>query len=175
MRQVCENDTVTILYDGLLASGEKFDSSEETGPLQFQLGAGAVLPAFEQAVLGMAVEESKEITVAAKDAYGPKNEDLIVTVSNHGFSGQSIVPGMIVGMDMEQDGRQHKVPATVLSVGAQTMTVDFNHPLAGEDITYRITLLSIDTPAADSVGCGCGTDSTNGKGGCTPACGCGCS
>lgn len=169
MQRVSENDSVTIVYDGLLATGEQFDSSQDTGPLRFQLGTGSVLPAFEQAVLGMAAQETKSITVAAKDAYGLRNEDLIMTVSNQGFAGQSIAPGMILGMNMERDGQQHKVPATVLAVDEKTMTVDFNHPLAGQDITYRITLLSIDTPVAEAAGCGCGTA---GKGGCGPSCGC---
>lgn len=172
MQRVSENDSVTIVYDGLLPTGEKFDSSDDTGPLQFQLGTGSVLPAFEQAVLGMTPKETKRITVAAKDAYGLKNEELIITVSRQGFAGQTIAPGMILGMNMDRDGQQHKVPATVLSVDAQTMTVDFNHPLAGQDITYQITLLSIDTPIAEAAGCGCGT-SKGSKGGCTPSCGCG--
>ncbi len=174
MQQVSENDSVTIIYDGLLSTGEKFDSSQETGPLQFQLGTGCVLPAFEQAVLGMAAQETKSITVAAKDAFGLKNEDLIMTVSRQGFADQPIAPGMILGMNMEKDGEQHKIPATVLSVEANTVTVDFNHPLAGQDITYQITLLSIDSPATEGAGCGCGTDSTDGKGGCTPTRSCGC-
>ncbi|HIJ89613.1 MAG: peptidylprolyl isomerase [Desulfobulbaceae bacterium] len=171
MQRVSENDSVTIIYDGLLSTGEKFDSSQDTGPLQFQLGTGSVLPAFEQAVLGMAAKESKSITVAAKDAYGLKNEDLIMSVSRQGLAGQAITPGMILGMNMEQDGQQHKIPATVLSVDTETVTVDFNHPLAGQDITYQITLLSIDTPAAEAAGRDC---SSSAKGGCTPNRGCGC-
>ncbi|OGQ99600.1 MAG: hypothetical protein A2505_10765 [Deltaproteobacteria bacterium RIFOXYD12_FULL_55_16] len=162
MPKVSPNDSVTIVYDGLLATGEKFDSSQDTGPLQFQLGTGSVLPAFEQAVLGMAAKETRSITVAAKDAYGLKNEDLIITVSRQGFADQPLTAGMIIGMNMERDGQQHKVPATVLSVAAKTVTVDFNHPLAGQDITYQITLLSIDTPAPEKAGgcnknhgCGC--------------------
>ena len=174
MQRVSENDSVTIVYDGLLSTWEKFDSSQDAGPLQFELGTGSVLPAFEQAVLGMAAQETKSITVAAKDAFGLKNEDLTMTVSRQGFAGQTIAPGMILGMNMEKDGQQHKIPATVLAVEAETMTVDFNHPLAGQDITYQITLLSIDTPVAETAGCGCGTASTDSKGGCTPNRGCGC-
>lgn len=162
MQRVSANDSVTIVYDGLLSTGEIFDSSRETGPLQFQLGTGSVLPAFEQAVLGLAVQESKSITLAAKDAYGLKNKDLIMTVSRQGFTDQAVTPGMILGMSMEKDGEQHKVPAMVMAVDEQTMTVDFNHPLAGHDITYHITLLSIDTPVVKSGDCNCG------KEGCAP-------
>lgn len=162
MQRVSENDFVTIIYDGLLPNGEIFDSSKDTGPLQFQLGTGSVLPAFEQAVLGMVVQETRNITVAARDAHGLKNEELIVTVNRKGLADKNIAPGMILGMNLEKDGQQHQVPATVLALDAQTVTIDFNHPLAGQDITYRITLLSIDTPATESAGCGC-----------APSCGCG--
>ena len=172
MQRVSENDSVTIIYDGLLPTGEKFDSSQDTGPLQFQMGTGSVLPAFEQALLGMAPQETKSITVAAQDAYGLKNEELVVTVSRQGLADQAVAPGMILGLNMEKDGEQHKVPATVLAVGAETVTVDFNHPLAGQDITYRITLLSIDTPAAEGADCGCSSGSTGGKGGCATNCSC---
>jgi len=174
MQRVSENDSVSIVYDGLLSTGETFDSSQDTGPLQFQMGTGSVLPAFEQAVMGMAAKETKSVIVAAKDAFGLKNEDLIMTVSRQGFADQAIAPGMILGMNMERDGEQHTIPATVLSVAAETVTVDFNHPLAGQDITYRITLLSIDTPAAEGTVPCCSSNSTSSKGGCTPDRGCGC-
>lgn len=172
MQRVSENDSVTIIYDGLLSTGEKFDSSQDTGPLQFQMGTGGVLPAIEEAVLGMTPKETKSITVAAKDAYGLKNTDLILTVNRQGFADQTIAPGMILGMNMEHDGQQHKLPATVISLDAETVTVDFNHPLAGQDITYQITLLSIDPPATDTAGSGGNTDS---PGGCPPNRDCGCS
>jgi peptidylprolyl isomerase len=172
MQRVSANDSVTIVYDAILPNGEKFESSQDAGPLQFQMGSGSVLPAFEQAVLGMAVQETKNITVPAKNAYGLKNEELIMTVSRRSFADQPIAPGMVLGMNMEHEGQKHKVPATVLSVEPETVTVDFNHPLAGQDIMYRITLLSIDTSLAEEAGCGCsGTDN---KGGCSPNTGCGC-
>lgn len=161
MRTVKKNDEVTISYDGLLATGELFDSAGEAGPLNFQLGTGAVLPAFEQAVLGMSVNETKSITVAAAEAFGLKNEELIMTIPRQTLAGKDLGPGMLLSMDLEKDGDRHKVPATVLAVDQDTVTVDFNHPLAGQDITYRITLLSLDTQAT---GCDC---SSGRSGGCS--------
>ncbi|MGV1098286.1 FKBP-type peptidyl-prolyl cis-trans isomerase [Thiovibrio sp. JS02] len=155
MQRVKENDSVTIVYEGLLASGEKFESSQETGPLQFQLGTGSVLPAFEEAVLGMAVRESRSVTVPAEAAYGKKDENLIMTVPRENFAEQTIKAGMILGMSMEKEGQRHTVPATVVALDKKNVTVDFNHPLAGQEITYQITLLSIDTPEQAATDCDC--------------------
>ncbi len=155
MQRVTENDSVTIVYEGLLASGEKFETSQETGPLSFQLGTGSVLPAFERAVLGMAVAESKTVRVPAEAAYGKKNEELIMAVPRQNFGEQPLTPGMVLGMNLEKEGEQHTVPATVVAVDKDKVTVDFNHPLAGQEITYQITLLSIDSPARMATGCGC--------------------
>lgn len=161
MQQVTENDSVTIVYDGILPTGETFESAKETGPLQFQMGSASVLPAFEQAVLGMRVGQTKTITVPPKDAYGLRDEGLVMPVPRTNFGGgQEIRIGMVLGMKMDQEGQEHTVPATVIDLDDQTVTVDFNHPLAGQEITYQITLVSIDTQPASGCGgksgCGCG-------------------
>ncbi|MFZ5773987.1 MAG: FKBP-type peptidyl-prolyl cis-trans isomerase [Thermodesulfobacteriota bacterium] len=158
MRQVTQNDSVTIEYEGLLPNGETFESAKDTGPLQFQLGSGSVMPVFEQAVLGMTEGETKTITVPAREAYGLRDENLVVEVPRGNFGGQELRPGMVLGMKMKKEEEEHTVPATVTGVTAEMVTVDFNHPLAGQEITYKISLRSIDTAPASS-GCGC-------KGGC---------
>jgi len=172
MQRVTENDSVSIVYEGLLQNGEKFESSEDTGPLQFQLGTGSVLPAFEEAVVGMAVQEMKTITVPAESAFGKKNEELILTVDRKNFPDKTIAPGMVLGMKMESEGQEHNVPATILAVDEKSVTVDFNHPLAGQDLTYQITLLSIDTPAKESAGQGCGCPTKEQSGKKSGSCGC---
>jgi len=147
MRVVSENDEVVVAYEGKLATGEIFDSAGASDPLKFRIGDGAVLPAFEQALLGMRPNDSKTITVPADEAFGQKNEELIMAFSLRAFAGKELTPGMILGMDLEKDGQSHQVPAMVLAVDPETATVDFNHPLAGQDLTYRITVLSIAPPA----------------------------
>ncbi len=143
MQRVKENDSVTVVYDGLLDNGELFESSADTGPLQFTLGSNSVLPSFEEAVLGMAVGETKTVEVNGEETFGARRPELIQTVDRATFAGKEIQPGMVLGMQMEKDGASHQVPAMVTAVDDATVTIDFNHPLAGQKLTYRITVKEI--------------------------------
>lgn len=174
MQKVTENDHVTVTYEGMLSNGEIFESSEETGPLDFQLGTNSVMLGFEKGILGMTVNETKTITLTPEEAYGPKSEELIHTVDRNNFGDKDIKAGMILGMTVEKDGEKHKVPATVTEVEADKVTVDFNHPLAGQELTYRVTVRSIgQEKESDSTDCGCGCNA-NSNNSCSPGEGCGC-
>ena len=158
-------DSVTVLYDGSLENGEVFESSSESGPLDFRIGTGSVMPGFEQAIIGMKPGELKKIKIEAKDAYGLRQEELVHTVSRSSWSQEAeIKPGVVVGMTMEKEGKEHQIPAMITEISEENVTVDFNHPLAGKDIFYQITLQKINgQEAADSSanppdsGCGCGS------------------
>lgn len=165
MQRAQQNDTVTILYSGQLANGETFESSEDTGPLCFRIGDQSVMPAFEQAVIGMATGETKTITLAAEDAYGARREELVIEVSRDTFGPRELSRGMVLGLTMEQEGKPQQVPATVVAVAESTVTVDFNHPLAGQDLTFTLTLQSIEQPTDSGCGCGCAPQA----GGCAPS------
>lgn len=143
MQRAKENDNVTVIYDGAVQNGETFESSSDTGPLEFTLGTQSVIPLFEDAVLGMAVDETKSITVPPTDAYGDRVEALVQNLDRAIFKDKEILPGMTLSLDMKKDGKTHKVPATVTAVNTDTVTVDFNHPLAGEILVYTITLKEI--------------------------------
>jgi len=143
MQRVKEKDTVTVIYNGSLESGETFETSEDTGPLEFTLGTKSVMPLFEEAVLEMSVGETKSITIPPHHAYGERREELVQEIDRDIFKGKELHIGMTLGMDMEKDGKTHKVPATVTAINDNNVTVDFNHPLAGENIIYTITLQEI--------------------------------
>ena len=162
MQRARQNDTVTILYSGQLANGETFESSEETGPLSFRIGDQSVIPAFEQAVVGMATGETRIITLSAEEAYGPRREELVIEVPRDTFGPRELSRGMVLGLTMEQEGKPQQVPATVAAVAESRVTVDFNHPLAGQALTFTLTLQSIGRPAS---GCGCSPQT----GGCAPS------
>ncbi|MBU0729327.1 MAG: peptidylprolyl isomerase [Proteobacteria bacterium] len=152
MQRAKLKDFVTVIYEGVLETGEIFESSADTGPLSFITGNKEVLPAFDQGVIGMTIGETKTIRVEPEDAFGPRNETLIHTFPPETFGdNKEIKPGMIVGMTMEQEGQPRQVPALVVEVKNNGVVVDFNHPLAGEVLTYQITLQSIDeSPGASS-------------------------
>jgi len=144
MNKVEKGDLVSVVYDGLLSNNEVFESSKDTGPLEFRVGENSVLPGFENAVLGMTEEEEKTINLAPDEAYGPKKEELIHTVNRKVF-GEKIdpQPGMVLGLTINRDGHKEKVPAMVTEISGENVTVDFNHPLAGRTLTYKITVKEI--------------------------------
>ena len=137
------SDTVTVTYEGFLENGEIFEASESSGPLEFQIGAGSVMPAFESQVVGMGPGETKSFDLAPEEAHGAINPDLILTIDRHILPDhEELQPGAVLGLTMEKEGKPHKVPATITSLDEKTATVDFNHPLAGKILTYKITLKS---------------------------------
>jgi peptidylprolyl isomerase len=142
MKKVDNNDNISLHYKGTLTGGEMFDSSEGRDPLKFEVGAGQVIPGFDRAVLGMSTEESKVFTIPADEAYGSVKEELVYEVPKASIpaelkpeKGQRLVSNL-------EDGRQ--IPVTITDVTDETITLDANHPLAGEDLTFDIKIVSID-------------------------------
>lgn len=141
-RVVDNDDQVSLHYTGTLSTGEKFDSSEGREPLAFKVGEGQVIPGFDKAVKGMKVDESKKFTIPADEAYGDVREDLMYNVPKDSIPaelkphvGQKLVSNL-------EDGRQ--IPVTVTEITDETITLDANHPLAGQDLTFDIKIVAID-------------------------------
>lgn len=149
MAQAKAGDTVKVHYTGRLEDGSVFDSSEchdeecgcETGPLEFTIGEGQVIPGFEQAVQGMSIGESKTVTIPVAEAYGDRQDELVAQVPR-----SDLPPGMEpeVGQQLEvtqEDGSSF--PVLVIDVDAESITLDANHPLAGKDLTFDLKLVAI--------------------------------
>ena len=141
MAQAKPNDTVKVHYTGRLNDGTVFDSSAEREPLQFTLGEGQVIPGFESAVLGMTAGESKTITIAADQAYGPRRDDLILAVGRDQFPAD-ITPEVGQQLQVRQTNGDVAL-VTVAEVGEAAVKLDANHPLAGHDLTFDIQLVAI--------------------------------
>ena len=138
-------DVVSIEYEGVLANGEVFETTAEIGPLNFTIGTGSVMPAIELAVVGMAAGETTEVALEPKDGYGERQKELLQTIDKSVFGDQAeLTLGQILHLNMEKEGKQHKVPATVVELGDTTVTLDYNHPLAGHTLTFKITLKSVE-------------------------------
>ena len=141
MVQAKSGDTVTVHYTGTLEDGTAFDSSEGGEPLEFAIGSGNVIPGFEQAVLGMNPGDSKTVTIPADDAYGPYFEDRVLVVER-----QQIPSDMPIDigtqLQIQQEGGT-VVPVIITDITESEVTLDANHPLAGEDLTFKITLVAI--------------------------------
>lgn len=144
MQQVKENDQITVHYQGSLANGEIFESSSDSGPLSFKIGSHTALPSFERAVIGMKTGETRAISIGPEEGYGPRYEELVIKVKreNLGREGE-LQPGMVVAMDLEKVGQTNRLPAMVVELDEEYATVDFNHPLAGQELFYSITVTEI--------------------------------
>ena len=141
MAQAKQGDTVRLHYVGKLQDGTVFDTSRERHPLQFTIGNGQVIAGFEQAVIGMNIGEAKTARIPMEQAYGPRRDDLVVNMDR----GQ-LPPGLDpkVGQRLELTQTDDQVSlVTVTGVTESTLTLDANHPLAGRDLTFDITLVEI--------------------------------
>lgn len=134
-------DTVKIHYTGTLDNGTQFDSSEGREPLEFALGGGQVIPGFDKAVDGMAVGESKTVTIPAEAAYGQRHEQLVQEVPRTALP-EEMEPA--VGMQLQSQAPDGQVMNLVVTeVADESITVDANHPLAGQSLTFAIELVAI--------------------------------
>jgi peptidylprolyl isomerase len=141
MSQAKPGDTVSIHYTGTLDDGTQFDSSQGREPLEFEVGSGQVIPGFDKAVEGMTVGDSKNVRLEADDAYGQRHEQLVQEV-DRGMLPDDLKPE--TGMTLQSNSPDGQVMQFVVTgVSEQTITVDANHPLAGQALTFAIELVGI--------------------------------
>jgi peptidylprolyl isomerase len=141
MQQVKKGDTVKIHYHGKLTDGTTFDSSEGRDPLEFEVGSGQVIPGFDQGVTGMAVGEKKTIHIPADEAYGQKQEDMIMEFPKDRFP-EDMVPEVGMQLNMS-NGQGQNFPVVIVEVRESVVVLDANHPLAGEDLVFDLELVDI--------------------------------
>ncbi|MFP3948111.1 MAG: peptidylprolyl isomerase [Longimicrobiales bacterium] len=141
MAEAKNGDTVSIHYTGRLEDGTVFDTSENRDPLEFTLGEGNVIPGFEKAVQGMAEGESKTATIPSDEAYGQRRDDLVLSVSKEQLP-SDLDPQVGQRLQMQAgDGQTFEV--VISEVEEDSVEVDANHPLAGEDLTFDIELVEV--------------------------------
>ena|SRR5690606_9444693 len=141
MQQVKNGDTVKIHYHGRLTNGETFDSSENREPLEFEVGSGMVIPGFDKGVMGMNVGEKKTVNIPVDEAYGPKNEEMIIDFPKDRFPDDMNAE---VGMPLTMsDGSGQNFRVIIKEVKETSVVLDANHPLAGEDLTFDLELVEI--------------------------------
>jgi FKBP-type peptidyl-prolyl cis-trans isomerase SlpA len=145
MKYIQDKDTVSIIYTGKLDNGEVFATIDEQNSLVITLGKSDAPPTLEQALLGMAVGDKKKVRLPPEEGFGVRRKELLHTVNRKTFGNKiTPVPGMILSLNVEKDGIEHQVPATIIEVNNETVVVDYNHPLAGHHLTYDLTVTAID-------------------------------
>lgn len=141
MTQAKNGNTVKVNYTGRLDSGTVFDSTEDREPLEFVLGETRLIGGFEKAVVGMSPGEKKTVRLAPEEAYGPRRGEMVVKIGREQFSSDV---NLQVGQTLQlraSDGRP--IDARVAEVNDSDVTVDANHPLSGETLTFEIALLEV--------------------------------
>jgi len=142
MKAVEKGDKIKVEYVGTLEDGTIFDSSENHGaPLEFEVGAGQLIKGFDNGVVGMKIGEEKEITIQPEEGYGQYNPDFLKDMPKDMFpEDQPIEIGMFFMIDLP-DGR--KTPVRVSKITDENVTVDFNPPLAGKTLIFKIKVIEI--------------------------------
>ncbi len=161
-----ENSVVGIEYEVKEAGTDTvIDSNKGAQPLEFVTGKGQIIPGLEKELVGMNEGESKTITVKAADAYGEVNPEARQTLPREQFEGIDLQKGM--SLYGQGEGGQ-TVQVTVVDFNDNEVTIDFNHPLAGKDLEFDVTVTQArpateEEAATGQVGGGCADGS----------CGCG--
>jgi len=141
MSKAKQNDKVAVHYTGKLDDGSIFDSSRDREPLEFTIGGGQIIAGFEEGVLGMAVGESKTITINPENGYGDAQEDLIIEIDRNEIPEDiEVKEGLQLQMN-QPDGEP--VVVVVTKVTKDKVILDANHPLAGKTLTFEIELMKI--------------------------------
>lgn len=138
--KVKNGDGVAVHYTGKLDSGEVFDSSSGGEPLRFRVGSGQVIAGFDAAVLGLAKGESRTVRIPPENAYGPRREELLLKLDREMFEEQVEI-GQHLDLEDEKGNTHH---ADVVAIDEAHVTVDLNHHLAGQALTFDVQVVEID-------------------------------
>ncbi len=141
MQQVKSGDTVKVHYHGKLTDGSTFDSSEGREPLEFEVGSGSVIPGFDAGVTGMVVGDKKTVTIPADEAYGQKQEEMIMEFPMDRFP-EDMNPEVGMQLNMS-NGSGQNFPVVIREVREESVMLDANHPLAGEELIFDLELVEI--------------------------------
>ncbi len=131
---------VKVHYKGTLDDGSVFDSSEGRDPIEFQMGSGSLIPGFEAAVAEMEIDETRSVTIPSAEAYGDVNEDMVGEIPRSNLP-DDIEPE--VGMVLSMHAPDGEMPVRVVAVDEENLTLDANHPLAGQNLTFELTLIEV--------------------------------
>jgi len=134
-----KNQMVKLNYE-LKINGDIIDNNVGSDPIEFTYGSGQLIPGLESRIADMNVGDTREIKVPAIEAYGKYEEELSEVVPKEAFEGIDLQIGMVLEADTENG---EVVKATVTEVTNDDVTVDYNHPLAGCDLDFRVTVKAI--------------------------------
>ena len=145
-KAIVQGSQVTLHFSLALTSGELIDSNFDKQPATFRLGDGSMLPGFEALLLGLHVSDQIEKVIPAQQAFGepnPRNEQVFPLEKFDFLLEDDLVPTEVGSVVSFKDPGGFDLPGVIKRIGEETVTVDFNHPLAGKDILFKAKILSI--------------------------------
>lgn len=150
--KISDGAVVKVDYVLTLADGSEFESTEGKDPLSFIVGAGQVLPSFEDQIKSMATGQTKTFTLKADNAYGPIDDSKIQTLpKDDKFKDVDLQEGTVIFANSKlPNGQVRQVPLKVIKISDTEVTLDANHPLAGKDITFKVTVVEVQDSEADT-------------------------
>ena len=188
--KISANKYVAVIYDLNVGEGEERELMEKATrevPLKFIYGMGMMIPAFEEALMGLEAGEKFDFSITPENAYGEYNEEHVLDLPKSifevdgKFDAEMVQEGNTIPM---MDASGQRINGSVLEVKDDVVVMDFNHPLAGETLHFTGEVIDVHEPTAEEIaaltapagGCGCGCDSCGG--GCGDhehgdSCGCG--
>lgn len=141
-------DQVAVHYKGKLRDGTVFDQSQENDPIEFKIGEGKLIQGFEQAIVGMAPGDTKTEEVPFEGAYGEKRDDLVLDLDKEKVP-DHLDPKEGDQLEIKQD-EGNNIPVRVTEVSEDKLTIDANHPLAGQDLIFELELVEIKSTGDNS-------------------------
>lgn len=146
---ITDGSLVKVQYKGTLADGTVFDSTENKDPLTFLVGANQVIPEFEKQVTTLKPGQSTSFKVAAKEAYGEPDPQKIITLPRDGkFNDIELKEGTVIFANNKgPNGQVVQTPMRVVKLDDKEVTLDYNHPLAGKDLKFEVTLVDVEEPS----------------------------
>ncbi len=142
MQKVEKDNKVKVHYTGKLKNGQVFDTSENREPLEFKVGEGKLIPGFENGVMGMEKGETKAFEISSDEAYGPVRKELVNEISKE-YLPNDLEPKIGTKLiSKTPDGQE--IMVFVTDIKENTVVIDANHPLAGQDLVFDIKVVEIE-------------------------------
>jgi FKBP-type peptidyl-prolyl cis-trans isomerase 2 len=143
---------VKVDYKGTLEDGTVFDTTEGKKPLVFMVGAGQVIPAFEEKITQLAIGQTKKFTIKSVDAYGETDNNKVVKLPrDERFDSVELKEGAVIfANNKTPEGKEVQTPMKIVSFDDAEVTLDYNHPLAGKDLTFEVTVVEVNEPKSQA-------------------------
>lgn len=143
-QRIGKSSTVTLHFALKLENGDVVDSTFDKEPVTFTVGDGNLLPGFEQALFGFKAGDQRTVVIPPERGFGRGNDANIQVMPRKDFDGMELDIGMLI---IFQDARKNEMPGVVKEFDDKEVVINFNHPLAGRDITFEVEIIKVDNPA----------------------------